>query len=290
MRRRPEFRRRVVFLEDYDMNVARYLVQGVDVWLNNPRRPLEASGTSGMKVLRQRRAEPEHPRRLVGARATTATTAGRSAPARSTPTCTYQDEVESRALYDLLEQEIVPLFYTRGGDGLPRGWIRRMKRSITTLVPVFNTNRMVEEYTERCYLPSHRRHARSRPTTCRAAKDLARWRRRLAGDWGQVRVEGVEAPAGDTLRVGRSSRCRSRAPRRSPRRRGGAALPRRARLDGRDRRAAVTALAPGRPSERQHGGALHRASCRAAPAASSASRCGCCRSTRTCRTRSSRGW
>ena len=111
-RRRPEFRRRVVFLEDYDMNVARYLVQGVDVWLNNPRRPLEASGTSGMKVCRQRRAQPVDPRRLVGARATTATTAGRSAPARSTPTSTYQDEVESRALYDLLEQEIVPLFYT----------------------------------------------------------------------------------------------------------------------------------------------------------------------------------
>ena len=84
--RRPEFRRRIVFLEDYDMNVARYLVQGVDVWLNNPRRPLEASGTSGMKVAVNGGLNLSDPRRLVGARATPATTAGPSAPARSTPT------------------------------------------------------------------------------------------------------------------------------------------------------------------------------------------------------------
>ena len=84
--RRPEFRRRIVFIEDYDMNVARYLVQGVDVWLNNPRRPLEASGTSGMKVVRQRRAQPVASSTAGGSRATPATTAGPSAPARSTPT------------------------------------------------------------------------------------------------------------------------------------------------------------------------------------------------------------
>ncbi len=81
-----EFRRRMVFIEDYDINVARYLVQGVDVWLNNPRRPLEASGTSGMKVCVNGGLNLSHPRRLVGARATPATTAGPSAPARNTPT------------------------------------------------------------------------------------------------------------------------------------------------------------------------------------------------------------
>jgi starch phosphorylase len=115
---------------------------------------------------------------------------------------TYQDEVESRALLDLLQQDIAPMFYKRGSDGLPREWIRRMKRSIMTLVPVFNTNRMVEEYTTRCYIPCYRRATKLRAEQLRAAKELATWRKRMAKDWGQVRIEGVEAPLGDLLRVG----------------------------------------------------------------------------------------
>ncbi|HUR55481.1 MAG TPA: alpha-glucan phosphorylase, partial [Gemmataceae bacterium] len=114
----------------------------------------------------------------------------------------YQDEVESRALYDLIEQDLLPLFYTRGSDDLPRGWIRRMKRSIMSLVPVFNTNRMVEEYAERCYIPSHRRAAKLSADHLKAAKELATWRRRVAADWGKVRVESVDAPTGDHLQVG----------------------------------------------------------------------------------------
>ena len=114
----------------------------------------------------------------------------------------YQDEVESRALYDLIEQDIVPLFYTRGTDGLPRGWTRRMKRSIASLVPVFNTNRMVEEYAERCYVPSHRRFARLAANHLGAARELAAWRRRVGKDWGQIKVEAVEAPVGEMHKVG----------------------------------------------------------------------------------------
>lgn len=201
MARRPEFRRRVVFIEDYEMNVARHLVQGVDVWLNNPRRPLEASGTSGMKVpvnggLNLSILDGWWVEGYDGDN-------GWAIGAGEEYTdLNYQDEVESRALYDLLEQDLVPLFYARGNDGLPRGWIRRMKRSIMTLVPVFNTNRMVEEYAERCYLPSHRRFTKLSAEHLTAAKDLAVWRRRVQHDWGQVRVESVEAPTGDTLRVG----------------------------------------------------------------------------------------
>ena len=121
--RRPEFRRRIVFLEDYDMNVARYLVQGVDVWLNNPRRPLEASGTSGMKVcvnggLNLRILDGWWVEGYAGDN-------GWAIGAGEEYTdLTYQDDVESRAIYDLLEQEIVPLFYTRASDGLPRGWLQ----------------------------------------------------------------------------------------------------------------------------------------------------------------------
>lgn len=201
MARRSEFRRRVVFLEDYDMNVARHLVQGVDVWLNNPRRPLEASGTSGMKVpcnggLNLSILDGWWVEGYDGDNGW-AIGAGEEYTDLG-----YQDEVESRALYDLIEQDIAPLFYTRGNDGLPRGWIRRMKRSITTLVPYFNTNRMVEEYAERCYLPSHHRFSRLSGEHLKAAKELAVWRRRVQQDWGQVRVESVEAPTGETHRVG----------------------------------------------------------------------------------------
>ncbi len=199
--RKPEFRRRVVFLEDYDMNVARYLVQGVDVWLNNPRRPLEASGTSGMKVpcnggLNLSILDGWWCEGYDGDN-------GWAIGAGEEYTdLTYQDDVESRALLDLLEQDLVPAFYKRGTDGLPREWIRRMKRSIMSLVPVFNTNRMVEEYTRRCYVPSNRRAARLSADMLKAARELAAWRRRISSQWGGVRIEGVEAPTGETLRVG----------------------------------------------------------------------------------------
>jgi len=201
MARRHDFRRRVVFLEDYDMNVARYLVQGVDVWLNNPRRPLEASGTSGMKVC------PNGGLNLSildgwwceGYDGDNGWAIGAG---EEYTDLHYQDEVESRSLYDLIEQDLVPLFYTRGSDDLPRGWIRRMKRAIMTLVPAFNTNRMVEEYTERCYVPSHGRYAKLGGDHLKAAKELALWRRKMQADWGHVKIEGVETPANDTLRVG----------------------------------------------------------------------------------------
>src|SRR5262249_46462702 len=173
--RRPELRRRVVFLEDYDMNVARYLVQGVDVWLNNPRRPLEASGTSGMKgsangglnlsVLDGWWVEGYQGDNgfAIGA-------------GEEYTDLTYQDDVESRSIYDMLEQEIVPLFYTRSSDGLPRGWLRTMKRSMATLNPVFNTGRMVAEYTTEAYYPSAQRYHRLTAEGLRKAAELAHWR------------------------------------------------------------------------------------------------------------------
>jgi starch phosphorylase len=122
----------------------------------------------------------------------------------------YQDEVESRALLELIEDEIVPMFYKRDASGLPREWIRRMKRSIMSLVPVFNTNRMVEQYTELCYLPSHRRAAKLSADHLKAARELAAWRRRVLADWPQVKVEAVEAKVGDVMRVGHKFPVRAR--------------------------------------------------------------------------------
>lgn len=199
--RRPELRRRMVFIEDYDVNVARYLVQGVDVWLNNPRRPLEASGTSGMKVcvnggLNMSILDGWWDEAYEGDNGW-AIGAG-----EEYSDLAYQDDVESRAIYDLLEQEVAPLFYNRGSDGLPRGWIKYMKRSIATVCPFFNTARMVQEYMERCYQPSAARFGRLAGEGLKQAGELARWRKRVEHEWKQIRVEQVETQGADPMRVG----------------------------------------------------------------------------------------
>jgi starch phosphorylase len=113
-----------------------------------------------------------------------------------------QDDVESRALYELIEREIVPMFYARGADGLPRAWIKRMKRSIATLVPKFNTNRMVAEYSRLCYVPSHRRREGLTADKMKGAKELAEWRKRLSAAWADIRIETVDAPLADPHHVG----------------------------------------------------------------------------------------
>jgi glycogen phosphorylase len=200
--RRPEFRRRIVWLENYDIHVARTLVQGIDVWLNNPRRPLEASGTSGMKVCCNGginmsvldgwwvEGYMQNNGWAIGA-------------GEEYTDLTYQDDVESRAIYDLLEQEVVPLFYTRSSDGLPRGWIRMMKQSISTCCPVFNTNRMVQDYIEKCYRPSAKRHNILLGNGLKNAVELAQWRKRLAQGWQQIKVEAVESNGADPMQVGK---------------------------------------------------------------------------------------
>lgn len=199
--KRTELRRKVVFLEDYDMNVARYLVHGVDVWLNNPRRPLEASGTSGMKVCVNGGINLS----ILdgwwdeGYRADNGWKIGSG---EEFPDTNYQDEIESNALYDLIERDIVPEFYNRDADGLPRAWIKRMKRSISTNVSAFNTNRMVSDYTQICYMPSQERYSRMSADDYAAAKDLAVWRRRLNDGWRGVKVEEVIAPRPDSMHVG----------------------------------------------------------------------------------------
>ncbi|HXG08422.1 MAG TPA: alpha-glucan family phosphorylase [Gemmataceae bacterium] len=209
--RRPEFRRRVVFLEDYDIHIARYLIQGCDVWLNNPRRPLEASGTSGMKVCFNgglnlsvldgwwAEGYQQDNGWAIGA-----------GEEYSENDRVYQDDVESRAIYDLLEQEIVPLFYARGSDGLPRGWLRMMKRCMSTLCPFFNTNRMVQEYMEKCYGPSAQRYGMLAADGLKKAAQLAQWRRRMIHDWPHIRVEAVEADTAEPLRVGGQMEVRAR--------------------------------------------------------------------------------
>jgi starch phosphorylase len=201
MAHRQEFRRRLVFLEDYDVAVARYLVQGVDVWLNTPLRLQEASGTSGMKatangVLNLSILDgwwDEAFRPEVG------WAIGRR---EKYDDSNYQDQVEAEALYGLLEQEVVPAFYDRGSDGLPRRWIGRMRASIQTLCRTFTTHRMVGEYTERYYLHAAGHYTQLTADGLVRAKALAAWKGRLQKYWSRVRVEAVGGDPIKDVQVG----------------------------------------------------------------------------------------
>jgi glycogen phosphorylase len=142
-----------VFIEDYDINVGRYLVQGVDVWLNNPRRPLEASGTSGQKVVLNGGLNLSV---LDGwwAEAYDGLNGFAVGNGRTHTNVEVHDKRDGEDLYRVLRDEVIPLYYDRDHDGLPRGWIKRMKRTIRTLGWRFNADRMVIDYTQKCYVPA----------------------------------------------------------------------------------------------------------------------------------------
>ncbi len=191
---------RVVFLEDYDMHLARYLVQGADVWLNIPRRPLEASGTSGMKAA------------LNGA-LNLSVLDGWWAEGYSSD-CGWaigggevyddpeeNDAVEAEALYSLLEREVVPLFYARDASGRPREWTAMMSAAVSRLGGEFNTARMVREYHDRAYAPAHAAAARLAANGGVAGTELVAWRARMRAAWPEVAVR-TQALAEGPVAVG----------------------------------------------------------------------------------------
>lgn len=204
---RKEFRRRLVFLEDYDLAMARSLVQGCDVWLNSPLRPLEASGTSGMKALANGALNVstldgwwDEAWEMANAKGSFVGWAiGRG---ETYDNAEYQDQVESAALYDLLETDIVPTFYDRSADGLPRRWVANMKSAIGTLSYSFNTQRMVKDYTADFYSTAHERCRRLAAGGAEGARDLAAWLSRVEEVWASVRVEAVDEVGSQEVRVG----------------------------------------------------------------------------------------
>ncbi|MBZ0265970.1 alpha-glucan family phosphorylase [bacterium] len=196
-------RNRIVFIEDYDINVARHMVQGCDVWLNNPRRPLEASGTSGMKA-------------AVNGVLNCSTLDGWWDEAFSPKIGwaighgeTYddvklQDKVESEALYDILEEHIVPLFYHQDSLGVPRAWTNMIKDTLEIVFPRFVMARMVDEYTQQAYLPCLERYERLSEDGFKRTRELNSWTHKIQNNWSAVKVLDVVDNSPAQLHVGES--------------------------------------------------------------------------------------
>ncbi|MGB5050338.1 MAG: alpha-glucan family phosphorylase [Caldilineaceae bacterium] len=199
----PELIGKIVFVENYDMNVARHLIAGVDVWLNTPRRPYEASGTSGQKA-----ALSGAPNFSIldgwwreGYDGTNGWAIGEEREYKDTET---QDEADALSFYATMEDVIVPLFYDRGADGIPGGWLTPMRRSIVTCGPGFSMRRMVKEYTERLYLPALGTGRAASANEYAEARALAEWKRHVRDSWFSVNLQSVEgvpsqAQVGDAL-------------------------------------------------------------------------------------------
>jgi starch phosphorylase len=196
--RQPETRPHVIFLSDYDMLLTEHLVQGVDVWINTPRRPWEACGTSGMKVLVNGGINLSE---LDGwwAEAYTPEVGWALGDGREHGDDPAWDAVEADALYDLLEREVIPEFYTRDESGIPTAWVKRMRESMARLTPRFCVNRTVREYTEQHYLPAaaaYRERAADKGTV---GRQLVNWQHALGQKWATLHFGEVQA-ATDTER------------------------------------------------------------------------------------------
>ena len=192
--RDPEIRSRMAFVEDYDMVVARRMYEGCDVWMNTPRRPLEACGTSGMKAaingsLNCSILDGWWDEMFDGENGWAISSA------ETYEDLAKRDEVEAESLFDLLERQIVPLFYERYGGPVPRRWVRKVKASLRSLGPQVSASRMVRDYVEQMYEPAAVRTESLGEAGGERAKALAAWKQQLARAWSAVRVISVDTEA-----------------------------------------------------------------------------------------------
>ena len=188
--RQPAIHSHVVFLEDYDIALAQQLVQGIDVWINTPRRPWEACGTSGMKVLANGGLNLSE---LDGwwAEACTCDVGWSIGDGEEHNSDPAWDAAEAEQLYQRLEKEIIPLFYTRDTHGLPREWLKLIRNSMMKLAPQFSSNRMVQEYVEQLYHPAATAHEKRCAQQGQLAKQLHDWHNALKLHWGQIHFGNV---------------------------------------------------------------------------------------------------
>lgn len=194
--------KKIVFLEDYDMGVARFLVKGSDIWLNTPRRPYEASGTSGMKAALN---GVLHCSILDGwwAEAYNGENGFAIGRGEDYESSNEQDMIESETLYGLLENTMVPLFYERNANKVPEKWVARMKNSIKTLAGEFSTTRMLRDYVHQFYLPAISRFAAMQRDSGEAAKELSSWKQRVRTVWSDVKVQNLSIEGANDAYVGK---------------------------------------------------------------------------------------
>jgi starch phosphorylase len=190
--RRPEVRPHIIFLSDYDMLLTERLVQGVDVWINTPRRPWEASGTSGMKILVNGGINLSE---LDGwwAEAYTPEVGWALGDGQEHGDDPAWDAAEAEALYDLLEREVIPEFYARDAQGIPTAWVARMRESMARLTPLFSANRTVREYTEQHYLPAASAYRERAAAKGAAGAQVVNWQHTLGQKWATLRFGEVKA-------------------------------------------------------------------------------------------------
>jgi starch phosphorylase len=194
----PPFLGRIIFLEDYDLQLARWLVAGVDVWLNNPIAPLEASGTSGMKVAINGRLNLSI---LDGWWAEGwMQDNGWGIPPASVQDPDRRDALEAELILDTLEEEVVPMYYQRNGQGYSPEWVKRSKRAMSTVIPRFNMRRVLYDYTQGLYLPAAAQYRRLAADGFAAATVLAEWKARVRAAWPRVSLRLLSANPAELLR------------------------------------------------------------------------------------------
>ncbi|MFO8000038.1 MAG: alpha-glucan family phosphorylase [Marinilabilia sp.] len=191
--KQPEFVGKIIFLENYDMELAKRLVSGVDVWLNTPTRPLEASGTSGQKaelngVLNFSVLDGwwyEGYQEEAGWSLT---------DKRAFEKQDFQDELDAAIIYSILENEIVPLFYDVNEEGVPEGWVRYIKNSIAHIAPEYTTRRMIDDYLSKFYRPMHQRLETLSVNECELVHDIVDWKRKVMAGWSSIELLEVNMP------------------------------------------------------------------------------------------------
>jgi starch phosphorylase len=191
-----EIQGRVVFLSDYDMSLAEQLVQGVDVWINTPRRPWEACGTSGMKVLVNGGLNLSS---LDGwwAEAYDASLGWKVGDHQNYPTEAAQDAEEAEQLYSVLENEVIPLFYQREASGVPSDWVAMMRESMARLTGQYSANRSVREYTERFYLPAAEAYTKRAEDHASRAVQIRKWQIELQMHWSEIHFHELDVSQGE---------------------------------------------------------------------------------------------
>ncbi len=189
---KEEFYGKVIYLEDYDMDMARQMVQGVDVWLNTPKLPMEACGTSGMKACFNGAVHCSVPDGWW-AEAYRPGAGWSIGLGEEYDDPELQDRLEAKALYNIIENQIVPIFYDRDKNDIPVNWLRIVKESMKNICPVFSSNRMLTEYTSRFYVPAYKGTVKLSENDYSGARELAAWMEKVRENWHSVRIESVES-------------------------------------------------------------------------------------------------